>query len=82
MTVQKRLEQIRKSIKNENISYGEIVELQNLKAYIQPDDIELLQWVNDPEPKTCECGGNTIEILLGDEIYDKCIHCERIDIAT
>ena len=79
MTVQKRLEQIRKSIKAENISYGEIVELQNLKAYIEPDDIELLQWAND-EQNTCECGGTTYQILMG-EIYNKCEGCGRIDLA-
>lgn len=80
MTIQKRLEQIRKSIKAENISYGEILELENLKAYIQPEDIELLQWVGEPEQPICECGGSTIQVLLGDEIYNKCIDCERIDI--
>lgn len=80
MTIQKRLEQIRKSIKAENISYGEIVELQNLKAYIEPDDIELLQWAGEKEPVICECGGNTYEVLMG-EIYNKCPDCGRIDLA-
>lgn len=39
-----KLESIRKSIEAENVSYGELVELQRLKDYIKPDDILLLQW--------------------------------------
>lgn len=41
---QEKLEAIRKSIKAENISYGEIAELKNLIAYIDKNDVELLQW--------------------------------------
>lgn len=44
-----RLEEIRQSIKNENISYGEIAELQELKDQIDPSDIELLQWAGVKE---------------------------------
>ena len=40
----KRLEEIRESIKAEKISYSEIAELQELKNYIEPGDVELLQW--------------------------------------
>ena len=44
-----RLESIRKSIEAENVSYGELVELQSLKDYIKPDDILLLQWAGAEE---------------------------------
>ena len=39
-----RLEYLREEIQNERISYGEIIELNNLKKYIDKSDIELLQW--------------------------------------
>ena len=44
-----RLEYLRKQIKNENISYGEIAELQNLAKYIDKNDVELLQWAGVKE---------------------------------
>lgn len=44
-----RLEQIRQSIKDENISYSEIIELQELKDQIDADDTELLQWAGVDE---------------------------------
>lgn len=40
----KRLRELRESIENENISYGEIAELVSLAYYISDDDIQLLQW--------------------------------------
>jgi len=43
------LEYLRKQIKQENISYGEIVELQSLKEHIDDGDAELLQWAGVPE---------------------------------
>lgn len=49
MTIKQRLEEIRQSIRNENISYGEICSLQTLKDYIKKDDVELLEWVGVPE---------------------------------
>jgi len=48
----KRLEELRQAIKDENISYGEISELQSLVDYIEKDDVELLEWAG-----VCEnCG--------------------------
>jgi chorismate mutase len=44
-----RLEYLRKQIKNENISYGEIAELQSLRKHIDKNDIELLQWAGVKE---------------------------------
>ena len=37
----KRLEEIREAIKNENVSYGELAELESLKEYIDEGDVEL-----------------------------------------
>ena len=42
--IKERLEYLRRQIKNENISYGEIAELQDLSKYIDKNDTELLQW--------------------------------------
>jgi hypothetical protein len=47
--VEERLEYLRGEIRNESISYDEIVELQSMKEYIAPDDVELLQWAGVEE---------------------------------
>ena len=45
-----RLEEIRAAIVAESVSCGELAELQNeLRPYIAPDDMELLQWAGVPE---------------------------------
>ena len=44
-----RLEQLRRVLKDECISYGELVELQSLVKYIEPGDSELLQAAGVPE---------------------------------
>jgi hypothetical protein len=44
-----RLEYLRGEIKAERISYSEIAELQSLAAYIEPGDVELLEWAGVPE---------------------------------
>lgn len=49
MNVEKRLEYLRQQIRNENISYGELAELQSLAEYIKADDVELLEWAGVPE---------------------------------
>lgn len=41
--IKERLESIRGSIKAENISYGEIAELQSLADFIDEQDVELLE---------------------------------------
>ena len=48
-TIKKRLEYLRKQIRLECISYGEIFELQSLKEHIDNNDVELLQWAGVPE---------------------------------
>lgn len=50
--IKNRLEYLREQIRQENISYGEIAELQGLADKIEPDDTELLQWAGVPEGKT------------------------------
>lgn len=45
----RRLEYLRGEIEAERISYGEIAELQGLAAFIEDDDITLLQWAGVPE---------------------------------
>ena len=48
-TIKKRLEELRKEIQAERISYGEIFELQSLAKYIDKGDVELLQWAGVKE---------------------------------
>lgn len=47
--IKNRLEYIRKQIKSESISYGEIEELQSLAQYIAPGDVLLLERAGIPE---------------------------------
>ena len=46
-----RLEYLRGQIQAECISWGELHELQGLVGYIDPGDVELLEWAGVPE--TC-----------------------------
>ena len=45
----KRLEELRKELRAESISYGEIAELQDLIQYIDKNDVELLEAAGVPE---------------------------------
>jgi hypothetical protein len=47
--IKERLEYLRKEIRNERISYGELVELQSLVEHIDPSDVELLEAAGVPE---------------------------------
>lgn len=47
--VKQRLEELRKEIEKEQISYGEIAELETLKEFIDPEDTQLLEWSGVPE---------------------------------
>ena len=49
VTIRERLEYLRGEIRAERISYGEIAELQSLSEYIDPSDVELLEWAGLPE---------------------------------
>lgn len=42
--IKNRLEELRKKIRLERISTGEIIELQSLAEHIDKNDVELLQW--------------------------------------
>lgn len=48
-TPAERLEQLRAALDAENISYGELVELQSLAPYIEPGDVQLLEAAGVPE---------------------------------
>jgi len=52
MTIQhakQRLAYLRKAIEAEDISYGELAELQDLIPFIDPGDTLLLEWAGVPE---------------------------------
>jgi hypothetical protein len=44
-----RLEELRLVIRDEHVSYGELAELADLAEYIEPGDVELLEWAGVPE---------------------------------
>ena len=46
-----RLEHLRKELRAERISYGELAELQGLADYIEDGDVELLEAAGVPEHK-------------------------------
>lgn len=47
--IAERLEYLRGEIEAQRISYGEIAELQDLVDYIDPNDVQLLQWAGVSE---------------------------------
>jgi len=47
--IEKRLEYLRQELREERISYGELFELESLKEFIDPSDIELLQAISFEE---------------------------------
>lgn len=49
--MKQRLEEIRKEIRSERVSIGELIELRSLVKYIDKDDVELLEWAGVPEFK-------------------------------
>ena len=51
MNTQDRLEYLRSQIDAECISYFELAELQDLADYIDPGDVQLLEWAGVPEPE-------------------------------
>lgn len=44
-----RLADIRRAIEDENVSWGELYELQGLVKFIDPSDLLLLEWAGVPE---------------------------------
>ena len=69
-----RLEYLREEIRAERISYGELVELRELIEYIDPSDVELLEWAgvteNNEEDTMKEVIENTIIIEVGGDHGD------------
>lgn len=61
MKAQKKLEQLRKTLQNEDISYGEIAELRGLGRFIEDGDVELLEPAGVPEGE--KGGHNTVDII-------------------
>lgn len=49
MKTKARLAYLRREIQAERISYGELAELQDLVAFIDPSDVLLLEWAGVPE---------------------------------
>ena len=47
--VRERLQYLRGEIEAESISYEEIAELQGLAEFIEPGDVQLLEWAGVPE---------------------------------
>jgi hypothetical protein len=47
--IKKRLEYLREELRNERISYNELLELQSLIVYIDSSDVELLEAAGVPE---------------------------------
>lgn len=44
-----RIEEIRHEIINQRVSYGELVELYELREFVDINDLELMQWIYDEE---------------------------------
>jgi len=49
--IKKRLEYLRREIRKERISWGEIAELQSLAPHIEKGDVELEEWAGVPEKR-------------------------------
>ena len=47
--IKKRLEYFREELRQERISYGELLELQSLTNHIESNDVELLEAAGVPE---------------------------------
>lgn len=47
--INQRLEELRQELRQECLSWGNLVELQHLGEYIDPSDIELLEAAGIPE---------------------------------
>jgi len=52
ITPTERLEELRAALRAENISYGELAELESLAIHIHPSDVELLEPAGVPEGVT------------------------------
>jgi len=55
-TIKERLEYLRGEIEAERISYGELVELQDLSEHIEDGDVQLLEAAGVPEEQARKDG--------------------------
>ena len=81
-----RLEEIRTELNNESISYGELIELQNLVEHIDKNDVQLLEAAGVPEfgeEATCDnCGSEDVIINASAQmICDNCGHEEDTGLS-
>ncbi len=67
MDTKKRLEELRIVLRSENISYGELQELQSLAEHIAPDDVELLEAAGVPEGQEDTVDTRKLELQEGSE---------------
>jgi hypothetical protein len=63
--ISQRLEALRASLRAENISWGELSELQGLASHIDPGDVELLEAAGVPEHSPAEAAERVIELNGG-----------------
>jgi hypothetical protein len=68
--IKERLEYLRGEIRNESISYEELMELQSLAQYIEPNDVELLEPAGVPEFED-----DVERNEMGDEYVSSCNVC-------
>lgn len=54
--IKKRLEQLRRILRSESISYGELAELQDLAPHVEDGDVELLEAAGVPEEEARKQG--------------------------
>lgn len=64
--VAQRLEYLRGKLRAERISWGDLTELQSLAAYIDRDDVELLEAAGVPEEKASQNPRNyNVQVAVG-----------------
>ena len=80
-TNEDRLAAIRKSIEAENISWGELIELQGLTEHIDSGDVLLLEWAGVPEVEArCEvCDSRAVGVLGGTDYYCQVHESQVVD---
>lgn len=84
---EKRLKYLRKELRAERISYGELNELQALAPFIDPGDVELLEAAGVPETKIAEhfphdvcpeCGSSSVPVEgVPDQTLRGCPKCHH-----
>lgn len=60
-----RLEELRAILRDESLSYGELIELQGLAPYIEPGDVELLEAAGVPEFPEPYCNHDAPAVVNG-----------------